>query len=114
MKLKPTPLEIPPNEPFRNDVLERRSMVESLSRLVIDVTPPFVLCIDAPWGAGKTTFLRIWEAYLARSPARVLYFNAWTTDFASDPLVAFVGEITELAQAAQPSPAAVKRNWVRK
>lgn len=108
MRLKPPPIEIPSTDPFRNDVLERRPMIEELSRLTLSATAPFVLCVDAPWGTGKTTFLRMWEAYIATSSARALYFNAWATDFASDPLVAFVGELTELAKSMNPSPTATR------
>ena len=34
MKLRPLPLEIPAEEPFKNDVLARKPMVESLTNLV--------------------------------------------------------------------------------
>jgi KAP family P-loop domain len=98
VKLKPIPFEIPADDPFRNDVLGRKATIERLSNLALNVTPPFVFCIDSPWGGGKTTFLRLWEAHLASSEAEVLYFDAWKTDFAADPLVAFVGEIAELAE----------------
>ena len=111
MKLKSAALEIPRDDPFRHDVLDRRVMVESMSTIVSNVVPPLTLCIDAPWGGGKTTFLRLWEASLIQNvTVRVLYFNAWTTDFASDPLVAFVADITALAQAVDPTSKATARS----
>src|SRR6187399_2223044 len=106
MKLKATELEIPSDNPFRNDVLGRKPMIEKLSALVQNVSPPFVMCIDAPWGMGKTTFLRLWEACSIGNPVKALRFNAWTTDFAPDPLVAFVSEITALVERENPSKAA--------
>lgn len=107
MKLRSAPLQIPRDDPFRHDVLDRRAMVESLTAIVSNVAPPLTLCIDSQWGGGKTTFLRLWEASLAESTSvRVLYFNAWATDFAADPLVAFVADITALAQAIDPSSTA--------
>jgi hypothetical protein len=102
MKLRSTPLPISAEDPFRLDCLERRPIVESLTALVSNVTPPLVLCIDSPWGTGKTTFLRLWEAHLKTKRIHAIYFNAWTTDFASDPLVPFVSEIVEFAKAKLP------------
>jgi len=102
MKLKPAPLVIPEDDPFKNDALGRKPMIESLTTLVSDVTPPFVICVDSPWGTGKTTFLELWRAHLRKLANRslsILYFNAWETDFAEDPLVAFVGEIATLAES---------------
>jgi hypothetical protein len=109
MKLKAATFDIPDDDPFRNDVLGRKSTVESLSSLVLNVTPPFVLCIDAPWGHGKTTFLRLWNSYLTKSGTKVLHFNAWETDFAADPLVAFVSEIASLVEATNSNAQTAKR-----
>jgi hypothetical protein len=109
MKLKPVPFEIPPQEPFRNDVLGRQPLAEALTAIVTQVTPPFVLGLDAAWGRGKTTFLHMWKAHLAGQPMKVLYFNAWETDFAADPLVAFVSEIGSLVEQESAHPQAKKR-----
>ncbi|MEZ5462632.1 P-loop NTPase fold protein [Dokdonella sp.] len=111
MKFKSQPIEIPNEDPFRNDVLDRRPAVEFLTDLVLKIDPPFVLCIDSPWGTGKTTFLRMWERYLSDRQVETLYFNAWETDFAEDPLLAFVSEICEFTEsrlAERSSPNAKK------
>lgn len=52
---------------------------------------PFCISIDAKWGEGKTFFLQTWMAALqqeARNP--VFLFDAWTSDFDTDPIVAFM------------------------
>ena len=98
MQLIATALEIPATEPFKNDVLERKSSIAVLSSIVGSLQPPFVMCIDSPWGTGKTTFLKLWQAHLRSSPIQTLYFDAWTTDFAADPLVAFVSEILAMVK----------------
>ncbi len=52
---------------------------------------PFCISIDAKWGDGKTFFLQTWMAALqqeARNP--VFLFDAWTSDFDTDPIVAFM------------------------
>ena len=53
-----------------------------------------MLAVDAAWGAGKTTFLRIWSRYLRNQGFPVVRFNAWETDHAGDPFVSLVSELT--------------------
>ena len=93
MKYKLSPLEIPQDEPFRHDALERKPSVEALARLIEELQGPFVLAIDSPWGTGKTTFVQFLKVMLEGKSYSCLYFNAWKTDFSTDPLVAFLGEI---------------------
>ena len=53
------------------------------------------MAIDAAWGNGKTTFLRIWTQYLRNHKFPVVEFNAWETDFSGDPFVALSTELTD-------------------
>ena len=84
---------------FRFDALNRKPSVEALSNLLNSLTGPFVLTIDSPWGTGKTTFIKIWKAYLESQGFACLYFNAWETDFSTDPLVAFLSEFDSLEKS---------------
>jgi hypothetical protein len=93
---KLTELEVPSNEPFRFDALKREPSVEAVSALIGELSGPFVLAIDSPWGTGKTTFVRMLKSVLETKEYPCLYFNAWETDFSTDPLVAFLGEISTL------------------
>lgn len=93
MKYKLEPIEIPEEDPFQFDALERKQAVESISSLLGELSGPFVLAIDSPWGTGKTTFIKMMMRYLEQSEFTCVYFNAWETDFSTDPLIAFVGEI---------------------
>jgi len=52
-----------------------------------------VLTIDSSWGTGKTTFLKMWSAYLEHEQFNILAFNAWENDFSEDPLISFIGEM---------------------
>lgn len=99
MNLKPLPLEIDDTNPTANDALNRGDFIKSISDLIRDASGPLVLGIDSPWGTGKTTFFRMLEKSLVKDSYACLYFNAWETDFAEDPLVAFVGEISELIKS---------------
>ena len=89
MTFKISPVEVPVDDPFRFDALDRQPSVEALSRIIEKISGPFVLAIDSPWGTGKSTFVRLLEAVLSKNGYKCLNFNAWTTDFSADPLVAF-------------------------
>jgi hypothetical protein len=81
--------------PFKNDKLNRQPHVDNFSILLENISSPIVLSINAPWGQGKTTFLEMLHAQLKIKGHNSIYFSAWETDFASDPLQAFLGEINE-------------------
>lgn len=102
MEFKLEPLEVPIENPFKFDALNRKASVEALTNLLNSLKGPFVLTIDSPWGTGKTTFIRIWKAVLESQNFACLYFNAWEKDFSTDPLVAFLGEFEELEKNIQP------------
>ncbi|ART52006.1 hypothetical protein CBP34_10530 [Acidovorax carolinensis] len=93
MKFRLPELEIPSDDPFRNDALERKPAVEFLAGLLDKFNGPFVLALDSPWGTGKTTLVRMLKAKLEQANFQCVYFNAWQTDFVDDPLVALVSEL---------------------
>lgn len=99
MLVRPANLEIPDDDPFRFDALERSAIEPPLTEFVSQASAPFVLAIDGGWGTGKTTFIKMWQAMLQRRGHLCLYFNAWETDFAEDPLVPLIGEISSVASA---------------
>ncbi|MFZ2269086.1 MAG: P-loop NTPase fold protein [Azonexus sp.] len=102
MLLKPVELQIDPNNPFANDAFERKEVVDSFVRIVTDLKGPFVIAVDSPWGTGKTIFLKMLQASLENNGHPCMYFNAWETDFAEDPLIAFVGELDSLLNGFCP------------
>ena len=87
-------LEIPADNPFRNDVLNRKPLVEFLAGLIGRLSGPFVLALDSPWGTGKTTLVRMMKAQLEQEQFQCVYFNAWQVDYVTDPLVALVSAIS--------------------
>lgn len=95
MDLKVRPFQVNPESPFDGDLLKREPEIKNLTVLLQHVSPPFVLAVNGRWGAGKTTFINRWAAYLKQQHFLVLNFNAWTTDFSEDPLVAFLGEMNK-------------------
>ncbi|GAA6168142.1 KAP family P-loop NTPase fold protein [Sessilibacter corallicola] len=93
MKVKPNDIAIPTDNPFSNDLLERKSEIENLSAILSNMDGPLVLAIDSPWGTGKTTFINLWRVFLESEDNVSIYFNAWESDYADDPLVALVSEL---------------------
>ena len=79
---------------FQNDKLERKNAIEDLSSLLEATTQSFVLGLNADWGAGKTTFVKLWQAYLQKEKSmQSIYFSAWEDDFSKEPLISILGEI---------------------
>lgn len=86
-------VEIQVDSPFANDKLGRKESADALTQFVVSSMGPMVICIDAPWGEGKTTFLRMWEQDLKNQGIPALYFNAWENDFSDEALISLIGEI---------------------
>ncbi len=102
MLQKNSELTIPLNNPFQNDQLERNKIADNLTLLVQSTTQPFVISIQAPWGWGKSTFIKMWKAQLESLGHICFYFNAWENGFVDDPLIAFVGEINKTTLDKSP------------
>jgi len=95
MEFKARKVFIDPANPYEHDCLSRSGDVENLSLLLRNMTSPIVMSVNAPWGHGKTTFLEMLCADLKLNNCKSVFFSAWETDFANDPLLAFLGEISQ-------------------
>lgn len=93
IRIRPEEIDVPREDPFQNDMLDRKKSAEVLTQLVDGIDGPCVLTIDAPWGTGKTTFLKMWSRHLRNKGFPVVEFNAWETDHAEDPFVAIASEL---------------------
>jgi len=91
--IKTKDILIDPQSPFDNDLLDREDEIINLTNIIQNIEDPLVLAINAPWGTGKTTFIKLWRAYLEQQDQKTLYFNAWETDFAEDPLIVLVSKL---------------------
>lgn len=87
---------IDPEEPFENDKLNREDTARKLTSLIFSFDDPLVSSINGRWGAGKTTFIKMWNHMLENEDTvKSLRFNAWENDFASDPALVFINEMTK-------------------
>lgn len=101
MKFRIAEVEVPTDEPFKFDALERKPVVEFLRDLIKQIEGPFVLALDSPWGTGKTTVVRMLRRSLEIEGFQCVYFNAWKDDYVTDPLIPMVSAIDELKSATE-------------
>lgn len=85
------------NHDLKEDKLNRKEEINFLinyltKRFELKTKDPFVLNINAPWGYGKTFFLKSLKEELEKEH-EVIYFDAWKNDFTKEPLLAFFSEI---------------------
>ncbi len=90
MKLRPEEIEPKPEDPFAGDLLKREQYAKVLTQIVQNTEGGFTLSINADWGYGKTTFVKMWEKVLQNAGYQTIYFNAWESDFVADPMMALV------------------------
>ena len=108
-RVQPNDIEVPRDNPFEHDRLDRSESVGILARLIGTVEGPGVFGIDADWGNGKTTYLRMLHRFLANNGVPVVSFNAWESDYVSDPFTAIATELTDgLGEYADESDAGTR------
>jgi predicted KAP-like P-loop ATPase len=93
MKINPPKVIIDEKEPFKDALFGREEFAKSLTNLLRNVSDNLVVFVNAPWGAGKTTFSEMWRADLRQQKLEVIYFNSYAADYFDDPFVSFSGEI---------------------
>lgn len=96
MSIKHIGIELDDKNPFANCKLDREKYASVLTSIIDSYPDGFVLALNNKWGAGKTTFVKMWEQSLKISKYQTLYFNAWENDFENDPLTALMGELKTL------------------
>ncbi len=95
IRIQPKDIPIPEDDPFQNDLLSRKDTAEILTNLVGSIEGPCVLAVDAEWGNGKSTFLRLWSQHLRNDDFPIVELNAWETDYAENPFVTLSTELTD-------------------
>lgn len=101
MKIKHSDISIPQDRPFENCKLNREPIAEILTTIVSTLPDGFVMALDNKWGAGKTTFVKMWKEYLKVQQFETLYFNAWENDFQNEVIVALLSVFNELEKKSK-------------
>lgn len=84
---------------FENDKLNRRTIAENLTKTLRNSetnAQGLILALNAQWGNGKTTFIKMWKNMLDKDyKIPNLYFSAWEEDYTKEPLIALLGELNQ-------------------
>lgn len=95
MRINPPKAIVDEKEPFKHALFGRESFAKSLAILLQNVSENLVIFVNAPWGAGKTTFAEMWQAHLRQQGFETIYFDAYAADYFEDPFVCFSAEILD-------------------
>ena len=76
LKLKLLEADVSSEQPWGDDVLERRELAARLTNLRTQ-SAPFTISIHGKWGTGKTFLLKRWQKDLEHENFKAIYFNAW-------------------------------------
>lgn len=92
---KMSDLQISIEDPWADDILDRKRFGKMLANLVEGVSQPFVVSLKGEWGSGKSIFLRRFMAELETRAPRIptIFVDAWKYDYYEDPLYALVSAV---------------------
>jgi len=101
-RLRLPEVEIPENDPFKKDGLDREPCADLLKSLAQRYAKSGgVIMLNGKWGTGKTTFVKMLIQKLKNEGWKPLYFNAWQYDYLNDSLVAIMSAIKGLSPNSQ-------------
>ena len=74
IKSRTLEIDVPEKSPFENDKLER----EKTATILTDIVSFYgqsgcVMALNGEWGAGKSTFVRMWKQSLINNGFKTLY-----------------------------------------
>jgi KAP family P-loop domain len=102
-------LQMLADAPVDDDLTDRfgyRDIADGLARLIEgeETATPLTIAVSAPWGAGKTSLLRLVENRVVRqrikrgeAPTIVVWFNAWMHDAAPSISAALAADVARHA-----------------
>jgi hypothetical protein len=105
LRLFPPEIEVAPDEGFapQKDIFGRKAFGDQLTRIVTTIESPSVLLLDAPWGTGKTTFVKMWRGELKKAGIPSIYFDAFANDYQQDAFLAVASQLIAAAADLEPS-----------
>lgn len=81
-----------------NDIFDYSAVANGLANLISNIDEPLVITLDAPWGSGKSVFIKQWAGLMRKRGGNVVYFDAFSNDFHSDAFLALAAEIYSIAK----------------
>jgi hypothetical protein len=117
------PSKIPPLtvDSFADDALNLQPYAKRLEDFLLVertfVEGALVVSLGAPFGSGKTTFLRMWKRDLEsrrkenKELPYPLILNAWESDFCGDPFLAVISELVKVVDAIEGKQTAASKTF---
>jgi len=93
LPLKPAEKEVNPDNPWQDDVLQRKACADKLTTILADQVTALTVSLDGKWGSGKTFLLKRWQKQLTKEGYTAIYYNAWEDDFIDDPLASLICQL---------------------
>jgi hypothetical protein len=116
MKIFPPALEIGDEEGFSadKDIFQRKGFGAGLKNLVSVAADPLVIALDAPWGSGKTTFIKMWAGDLRKTGFPVVYFDAFENDHVDNAFLAIAAEVIGLSNSLKNTKSPAHKKFLKK
>ncbi|MEQ5775021.1 hypothetical protein J4E05_05805 [Thalassospira sp. NFXS8] len=101
MKITYPELEISPDRGFAPeiDIFTRKDFGERLANLIEKSDDNPVIALNAGWGEGKSTFIKMWRGHTTNhreNKIKSIYFDAFENDYQKDPFLTLASEIYQL------------------
>ena len=98
--LRPTAIQVPKDDPYRYDKLDRQDFGTGLCKLLSFGDNSGAIFLDGEWGTGKTTFLKMLAEQLRNHDEGskgkiVIEMNAWENDAFREPIEYIAEKIRE-------------------
>lgn len=81
-----------------NDIFGYSEFGERLADVVSNISTPMVITLDAPWGSGKSVFIKQWAGLIKKRGGSIVYFDAFENDFHDDAFLVLASKIHSLAR----------------
>ena len=95
-----------------DDKLNRGAEIQRITFLLRAMDGPFSLALDAPWGHGKTTFVKLFKDHLeSEHSIGCIYLNAWENDHVDDPLASLVAQMDGYFSEEKTLTDKAKKAW---
>ena len=98
IKAKAGEINIPKEDPFENDKLDRKKSAKVLTSAVSAFQDGAVIALNGAWGTGKTTFVKMWAQHLDSNGFPVIYYNAWEDDISDEPLISLLRNLNGISK----------------
>jgi KAP family P-loop domain len=100
MRIFPPDVEIGDHDGFvpEKDIFQRAGFGKGIANLLGTSDDPLIIVLDAPWGTGKTTFIKMLAGHLRNGSFPVIYFDAFKSDHVDNGFLTIAGEVIRLSQ----------------